>query len=261
MSQARESLSEYLERHEIVKYMEDAINQLLEQKDETPKMVPARFLSDYFKSAHEGTNTLFREFEYVSATTKNRKSLISCFWRCFNKLAGYGELLSGKEYHSLLCLLCYDFPLDIVQRTAHIVLMEDALDCLMSFIDFVYAFQIQFYYEEYLTLCKEVYEHLINGSSIVVPTSDTWQQKKRNFSQGNTEGVQSQAFYEAIEKLKVKLPKSAPSPDSQHVHSELSKSSKTTYFGLLMALSRNEDINSEIGVLPNRGNVHHSDDS
>jgi len=57
------------------------------------------------------------------------------------------ELLSVKEYHSLLSLLCYDFPLDIVQRTARIVLMDDALDCLMSFSDFLYAFQIQFYYE------------------------------------------------------------------------------------------------------------------
>ena len=28
-----------------------------------------------------------------------------------------------------------------------IVLMEDAMDCLMSFKDFIYAFQIQFYYE------------------------------------------------------------------------------------------------------------------
>ena len=30
--------------------------------------------------------------------------------------------------------------------------MDDAMDCLMSFTDFLYAFQIQFYYEgEYMT--------------------------------------------------------------------------------------------------------------
>ena len=57
------------------------------------------------------------------------------------------ELLSVKEYHSLLCLICPDFPLEIVQRAARIVLMDDALDCLMSFIDFLYAFQIQLYFE------------------------------------------------------------------------------------------------------------------
>ena len=28
-----------------------------------------------------------------------------------------------------------------------IILLEDAMDCLISFTDFLYAFQIQFYYE------------------------------------------------------------------------------------------------------------------
>lgn len=257
----RETVSEYLERHRVLQYVEDAINQLLEQKEETPKMVPARFLSDYFRSVHEGKNVLFREFEYISGTPRNKKTLISLFWRCFNKLTGYGELLSVKEYHSLLCLLCYDFPLDIVQKTAHIVLMEDSLDCLMSFVDFVYAFQIQFYYEEYLSICHEAYDHLANDSSIVVPTSSMWQQKKKNSSQSSNEGVSSQGLFEAIEKLKTKLPKGCSSPLSKHIHTELSRSSKITYYGLLMGMSRNELINSEIGVLPNRVNAHNTDDN
>ena len=33
-----------------------------------------------------------------------------------------------------------------------IVLIDDALDCLISFSDFIYAFQVQFYYEGKLSL-------------------------------------------------------------------------------------------------------------
>ena len=77
----------------------------------------------------------------VTYVTICESSLNDFFWLFL------GELLSVKEYHSLLCLLCYDFPLDMVQKTARIVLMDDALDCLMAFPDFLYAFQIQFYYE------------------------------------------------------------------------------------------------------------------
>ena len=33
-----------------------------------------------------------------------------------------------------------------------IVLIDDALDCLISFLDFIYAFQVQFYYEGKLSL-------------------------------------------------------------------------------------------------------------
>ena len=37
--------------------------------------------------------------------------------------------------------------MEMVQRSARVVLLDDALDCLMSFVDFLYAFQIQFFYE------------------------------------------------------------------------------------------------------------------
>lgn len=86
------------------------------------------------------------------------------------------DLLAMSEYSSLLQLLCPDFPTEMVQNTARwfqirclmilwrftmifiwitlifsfyrrIVLTEDATDCLMSFSDFIYSFQIQFYYE------------------------------------------------------------------------------------------------------------------
>lgn len=43
------------------------------------------------------------------------------------------------------------FPVFIIHN--RIVLMDDAIDCLMSFSDFIYSFQIQFYYEGNFQKC------------------------------------------------------------------------------------------------------------
>ena len=36
---------------------------------------------------------------------------------------------------------------DVFLFVFRIILLDDALDCLISFTDFIYAFQVQFYYE------------------------------------------------------------------------------------------------------------------
>nr|XP_026692238.1 uncharacterized protein LOC100177643 isoform X2 [Ciona intestinalis] len=242
------------DKHHILLYIEDAITQLLEYKDENSKVIHSKFLADYFRSIHKGTHTLFREFEYIRATAHNRACFIKCVWSCFRHIASHGaELLSVKEYHSLLCLLSHDFPMDMVQRTARVVLMDDALDCLMSFPDFLYAFQIQFYYEEFVNSCKEAYDHLSTGlNTVFVPSSENWQSSKTSIhddsGRGN-EGVNCQAFYDTLAKSCLKLHSTSPCPSLQHVHSELSKTPRITFYGLLMALSKNDDVNTEIGLV------------
>uniref|UniRef100_H2ZHR5 Centriolar satellite-associated tubulin polyglutamylase complex regulator 1 n=1 Tax=Ciona savignyi TaxID=51511 RepID=H2ZHR5_CIOSA len=256
------SPSEYLENHHILLYIEDAITQLLEHKDENGKVLHTKFLADYFRSVHKGTHTLFREFKFIRATAHNRACFIKCVWSCFRHISSHGaELLSVKEYHSLLCLLCHDFPMDMVQRTARVVLMDDALDCLMSFPDFLYALQIQFYYEEFVNSCKEAYDHLSTGlTTVFVPSSENWQGGSNHANHAvdtnrSSEGVNSQALFDLMEKSCSKLHTSSPRPSLQHVHSELSKTIRVTFYGLLMALSKNGDINSEIGVLPGRDSL------
>jgi len=49
-----------------------------------------------------------------------------------------------------------------------------------------------------------------------------------------------------MEKTCSKLSPFTMSPSLQHVHSELSKSPRVTFYGFLMALSKNDDINTEI---------------
>merc|ERR1711944_106300 len=57
--------------------------------------------------------------------------------------------------------------------------MDDAMDCLISFTDFLFAFQAQFYYEEFLSGCADVYKslqedpHISLDQPVVVPTLDT----------------------------------------------------------------------------------------
>ena len=55
--------------------------------------------------------------------------------------------MSVKEYHSLVLLVCPDFPVEVVQKVAKIVLLDDANDCLIAFVDFLFTFQFQVYYE------------------------------------------------------------------------------------------------------------------
>ena len=64
------------------------------------------------------------------------------------------------------------------QKTARIILMDDALDCLMSFPDFIYAFQVQFYFNEFLCKCADVFNKLLSSphsprETVVVPTETT----------------------------------------------------------------------------------------
>lgn len=255
---------QYLEKHNVLLYMEDALCQLLEYKEENPKVIHPKFLADYFRSVHEGTHTLFRDYNFIKSTTHNKSCFIKCVWSCFKNVgSGGGELLNVKEYHSLLCLLCYDFPLDMVEKTARIVLIDDALDCLMAFPDFLYAFQIQFYYEEFVKALHESYDKVSSSPSpVVVPSTEDWNAASKSTNvQGDdkhNDGVDISHLLEAVDKSCSKFPASVPKPSISFIQQELDKSSQASFYGILMAISKNADINTEIGVLPDRADIMES---
>lgn len=204
---------QYLAKYHVLTYLQDAVAQLLEHKEENPRVIPARFLSDYFRSVVQGNHTLFREYNYIKKTPHNIASFIRVFWKCFRHIGRNGDLLSAKEYHSLVCLLCPDFPFEPVQKTARIILMEDAMDCLMSFPDFLYAFQTQFFYEEFIEKLQSTYQALISGTYrpgqiVIVPTLSRPIQHKTQQQPAHTapdavqvssgDGVEVHSFLEAI---------------------------------------------------------------
>ncbi|XP_023932695.1 UPF0705 protein C11orf49 homolog isoform X3 [Lingula anatina] len=254
---------QYLEKTNILIYIEDAVAQLLEHKEENPKVNPSKFFSDYFVSLREGNHTLFRDYHFIHATPHNRSSFVKTFWKCFRHVGKQGDLLSIQEYHALICLLCNDFPFETVQKTARIILMDDALDCLISFTDFLYAFQVQFYYEEFLEKCTEVYKALLSAGSpretVVVPTSDEEESKSNPHQLSNghhtsSDGVDSMQFYRALVSLSHEFTLSFPPlPILKEL---LSVAPRVSFYGFLMAIAKCEKINAFIGVLPDKQNLY-----
>uniref|UniRef100_A0A4W2I122 Centriolar satellite-associated tubulin polyglutamylase complex regulator 1 n=1 Tax=Bos indicus x Bos taurus TaxID=30522 RepID=A0A4W2I122_BOBOX len=170
------------------------------------------------------------------------------------------NLLTMREYHCLLQLLCPDFPLELTQKAARIVLMDDAMDCLMSFSDFLFAFQIQFYYSEFLESVAAIYQDLLSGknpNTVIVPTSSSGQHRHRPSTgeAGTPEGVEASLFYQCLENLCDRHKYSCPPPAL--VKEVLSNVQRLTFYGFLVALSKHHGINQALGALPDKGDLMH----
>nr|XP_014716806.2 UPF0705 protein C11orf49 homolog isoform X2 [Equus asinus] len=251
---------EYLAQRHVLTYMEDAVCQLLENKEDISQYGIARFFTEYFNSVCQGTHVLFREFSFIQATPHNRASFLRAFWRCFRTVGKNGDLLTMKEYHCLLQLLCPDFPLELTQKAARIVLMDDAMDCLMSFSDFLFAFQIQFYYSEFLESVAAIYQDLLSGknpNTVIVPTSSSGQHRQRPAlgEASMLEGVEASLFYQCLENLCDRHKYSCPPPAL--VKEVLSNVQRLTFYGFLVALSKHHGINQALGALPDKGDLMH----
>ncbi|ELR54107.1 hypothetical protein M91_11657, partial [Bos mutus] len=247
------------QRH-VLTYVEDAVCQLLENKEDISQYGIARFFTEYFNSVCQGTHILFREFSFIQATPHNRASFLRAFWRCFRTVGKNGDLLTMREYHCLLQLLCPDFPLELTQKAARIVLMDDAMDCLMSFSDFLFAFQIQFYYSEFLESVAAIYQDLLSGknpNTVIVPTSSSGQHRHRPSTgeAGTPEGVEASLFYQCLENLCDRHKYSCPPPAL--VKEVLSNVQRLTFYGFLVALSKHHGINQALGALPDKGDLMH----
>ncbi|GCC27642.1 centriolar satellite-associated tubulin polyglutamylase complex regulator 1 isoform X1 [Chiloscyllium punctatum] len=250
------SAEDYLSQTHVLTYIEDAVSQLLEYKEDFSKSGIARFLAEYFNSVQLGSHILFREFVFIKATPYNRASFIQMFWRCFRQIGKNGDLLTVNEYHSLLQLICHDFPMDHVLKAARIVLMDDAMDCPMSFVDFIYAFQIQLCYYEYLESISIIYQDLLMGknpNAVIVPTSSVQQHRLLSVETATQEGVDASQFYDCLETLCDRYKHNYP--PVPYVKQILQKVQRVTYFGFAMALAKHEGINSKLGILPNKAEL------
>ncbi|XP_051740801.1 centriolar satellite-associated tubulin polyglutamylase complex regulator 1 isoform X1 [Ctenopharyngodon idella] len=252
------TVDEYLAETNVVFYLNDAVTQLLEHKEEYSQFGVVRYFAEYFTSVKNGNHVLFREFSYIKATPHNRETFIHIFWKCFRQIGKNGDLLAMSEYSSLLQLLCPDFPTEMVQNTARIVLTDDATDCLMSFSDFIYSFQIQFYYEEFVESVSMIYEDLLSGKSpntVIVPTSTSVEQlsSAANEEPDAQEGVDSSIFCECIEGLCERFKHKFPSIVA--IKEILESSQRVSFYGFLMALAKHEGVNQDINALPNKSDL------
>lgn len=252
------TVDEYLAETNVLLYLNDAVTQLLEHKEEYTQFGVVRYFAEYFTSVKNGNHVLFREFSYIKATPHNRVSFIHIFWKCFRQIGKNGDLLAMSEYSSLLQLLCPDFPIEMVQNTARIVLMDDAMDCLMSFSDFIYSFQIQLYYEEFVESASVIYQDLLSGknpNTVIVPTSTSVEQlsSTANEEQETQKGVDSSIFCGCIEALCERLKHKYPSVAA--IKEILQSSQHVSFYGFLIALAKHEGVNQDIGALPNKSDL------
>uniref|UniRef100_A0A672FBQ8 Centriolar satellite-associated tubulin polyglutamylase complex regulator 1 n=1 Tax=Salarias fasciatus TaxID=181472 RepID=A0A672FBQ8_SALFA len=236
-------------------YLSDAVTQLLEHREEYTQFGVIRYFAEYFSSVKNSNHVLFREFSYIRATPHNRASFIRVFWRCYRQIGKSGDLLSVLEYRSLLQLLCPDFPVEAVQGAARIVLMDAAADGLLSFSDFLYAFQLQFYYQEFLDAVLLVYQDLLAGKSpntVIVPTSTSVEQLPPE-EEEEENGVEAAMLAQCVEALCERFKHSHPS--SSCMKEILQQSDRVSYYGFLKSLAKDESINQNIGALPSQAEL------
>lgn len=241
-SNKEQSAEKYISKHHIDFYFEDAVKQMLICKSDNLKIKPDSFLHQYFLSLKHGTHTLYREYKFIHATPWNRASFVKTFWLSFHWFQSGGDLLRAADYFSLIRLLCPDFRYEIIQRAAKIVLFGDGSidDSLISFADFVYAFQLQFYYDEFVGKCKELFKkctQLQNSTS----TSKSQQHCNRN--------VKSTDFLQVMKTDIYTMNVDCALPPEEIVMSVIQVNACVTISGFLTQLSRNNEVCKIIGAL------------
>ncbi len=267
----------YLKKHHVLTYIEDAVTFLLERKDEDPKTKPFQVLADYFQSVRSGSHVLFREYAFVMTTPHNRLSFVRVFWQSYTEIASRGELMRVSDYLSLLRLHCRDFPSEIVQKVGLVIFSHGAMESMVSFPDFLYTFQVVFLYEYFLSRCEELCCVIASGhgslrptvsvpssaeqdaGSSSRPTSGTGERGRGGGREGESESIDSnksidaEVFLKAVANLVHRIVEGEPwhsCPSMEAVREALSGVRSLSFYDFVLALSRSEKVNTEIGALP-----------
>lgn len=281
----------YLKKHHLMAYIEDAVTFLLERKDEDPKTRPYKLLAEYFESIRKGTHVLYREYSFVSLTPHCRGSFVRLFWYSFAEVANRGDSMRVMEYLSLLRLLCHDFPSRLVQKVARVIFSYDAMENTVTFPDFIYTFQVVFYYESFLQRCELICADIVSGqpplnlldgaSTVVVSMPSTSEYEYPGTRPDTANSMQSTLSTEDDNSLQITLPPKPESPLQPDIFSRavtnlclrmekepwerfpsvqllmelIADLASVTFYDFVLALSRSERVNSEIGVLPERSRL------
>ena len=307
----------YLKKHHLMTYLEDAVTFLLERREEDPKTRPYELLAEYFESVKKGTHILFRDYSFISMTPHNRASFIRLFWYSFSEVASRGDSMRVMEYLSLLRLLCHNFPSDMIQKVARVIFSYDAMENMIGFPDFLYAFQVLFYYEVFLSRCEVVCADihsgqtpldLLDGSSTVVvsmpstgehtggggeggggeegggggrgtkgreeggvgekrPDTSSSMQSVLSSEEDMTRTCSSQyrsdsplngdVFLKAVTSLCLRIEKEPQEqcPSIDIITELMGELTSVTFYDFVLALSRSERVNGEIGALPERSEL------
>ena len=285
----------YLKKHHIMTYIEDVVSFLLERKDEDGKLRPMELLAEYFKSIKNGTHVLFREYSFISSTPHNRASFVRLFWHSYSEVAVKGDMMQLAEFLSLLRLLCYDFPAEIVQKVGEVLFCHNSMENLVMFPDFLYTFQVVFYYEVFLSQCQSICTDLekgqtplsLLGSTVVVSIPSLVEQsdgasrpnsrsgslnentaslhrKEDQRKEQHGKQVDSEMFNKAVFNLVYRLREKEPwqrCPSPAVLTEVIGSMQSCSYLDFVLAVSRSDSVNAEIGTLPAKADLLESDSS
>lgn len=148
----------YLQKHSLATYIQDAVAVLLQRKDDSKSL---DVLAEYFASVKAGTHVAFREYAYMCATPYNRVSFLKLFWRTYAQMALKGTAMNVRDYLSFLRLLCPDFPDVMIDR-----LPQSLKTNVLSFSDFLYAFEVVLCYKRFLERCQVLHIAIQDGRSL-----------------------------------------------------------------------------------------------
>lgn len=101
-------------------YLQDAIKIILDRKDEKP----LDLLNEYFNTTLKGEHILLREYAFVSATQLNRKSFLQQVRKVFHSTPHY-KIITALDYHQMICLVCSDFPRQLVIESVRCLQLQD----------------------------------------------------------------------------------------------------------------------------------------
>ena len=272
----------YLKKHHVLTYVEDAILLLLGCKDADSKTKPFELLTDYFKSVQNGSHIVFREFNFISATPHNRKSFIATFWQTYSGVSECREPMRIIELHSLLRLLCADFPLKETEKVSKALSAHSTTSAVISFTDFSYTFQMTFYFDYFLGHIASLFPSLLSGTyhpalhsqfssatTVVVPLppSSTTDANSRPATSNKSAAAQTAAneilnravnsgiFLEAVLGLCLKIEEREPGqscPTQEAVREVLGGVEQLSFYDFVLKLSLSDQLNREIGALPSK---------
>lgn len=170
---AGQSAEEYIDRHRVAVYLQDALALLLAAKPDAP----LEFLADYYRRVRRGEHVAHRSFAYVNATHRNRRSFIRLFSITFgdveaaaaaaaaaeksDEVSGGGHrgalppALTFADFLALQRLLCPDFPAHFCEDAAKCLTTGGALGHVLPLGRFLPLFRLLFYYAEFLGLVRD----------------------------------------------------------------------------------------------------------
>ena len=64
----------------------------------------------------KGEHILLREYAFASATQLNRKCFLQQIRKVFHSTPYY-HTITGLDYHQMICLICSDFPRNLMIET------------------------------------------------------------------------------------------------------------------------------------------------